>query len=50
MIVLGNVVINEEPEYLLVLYLTKKGDVYEVNNGRGKASWESERSRRVIGS
>ena len=32
------------------LFLTKKGDVYEVNNGRGKASWESERIRRVIGS
>ena len=42
--------INEDTEYLLVLFLTKKGDVYEVYNGRGKASWESERSRRVIGS
>ena len=36
-----NIGINEEPEYLLVLYLTKKGDVYEVYNGRGKAPWES---------
>jgi len=36
LIVLGNVVINEEPEYLLVLYLTKKGDVYEVLTDAGK--------------
>lgn len=35
-----NIGINEEPEYLLVLYLTKQGDVYEVYNGRGKAPWE----------
>ena len=25
----------------MVLYLTKKGDVYEVYNGRGKIPWES---------
>ena len=40
-----DIVINEEPEYLLVLYLTKKGDVYEVYNGRGKAPWESASKR-----
>ena len=36
-----DIVINEEPRYLLVLYLTKKGDVYEVYNGPGKAAWIS---------
>ena len=40
-----DIVINKEPEYLLVLYLTKKGDVYEVYNGRGKAPWESASKR-----
>ena len=34
-----NIVINAEPDYLLVLYLTRNGDVYEVYNGRGKAPW-----------
>ncbi len=36
-----NVVIHAEPDYLIVLYLTKKGDVYEVYNGPGKLAWES---------
>lgn len=40
-----DIVINEEPEYLLVLYLTKKGDVYEVYNGRGKEPWKSASKR-----
>ena len=35
-----NVVISGEPEYLLVMYLTKAGDVYEVYNGPGKRPWE----------
>lgn len=37
----NNIVINGEPEYLLVLYLTKAGDVYEVYNGPGAKPWES---------
>lgn len=36
-----NVVIHAEPDYLIVLYLTKKGDVYEVYNGPGKLAWKS---------
>ncbi len=36
-----DIVINEEPEYLLVLYLTKKGDVYEIYNGPGFDPWNS---------
>jgi len=36
-----NIVINHEPEYLIVLYLNKSGDIYEVYNGPGKAPWES---------
>lgn len=34
-----NIVINHEPEYLLVLYLNKSGNVYEVYNGPGKEPW-----------
>ena len=30
-----NVLIREEPEYLIVLYLSAKGDVFEVYNGPG---------------
>ena len=40
-----DIVINEEPDYLLVLYLTKKGDVYEVYNGRGKEPWDTASKR-----
>ncbi len=36
-----DIVINEKPQYLLVLYLTKKGDVYEVYNGLGEKPWNS---------
>ena len=36
-----NIVINAEPDYLIVLYLSKKGKVYEVYNGSGKEPWES---------
>lgn len=40
-----NIVINEEPDYLIALYLTKAGDVYEVYNGRGKAPWDTASKR-----
>ena len=36
-----DIVINEKPQYLLLLYLTKKGDVYEVYNGPGEKPWNS---------
>ena len=36
-----DIVINEKPQYLLVLYLTNKGDVYEVYNGPGEKPWNS---------
>lgn len=36
-----NIVINAEPDYLIVLYLSKKGKVYEVYNGPGKKPWET---------
>ena len=36
-----NITISEEPDYLLVLYLTKKGDIYEVYNGRGRQPWDT---------
>ena len=36
-----NIVISKEPDYLIVLYLTKRGDVFEVYNGRGKEPWKS---------
>ena len=35
-----NIVISSEPEYLLVLYLRKTGNVYEVYNGPGKEPWD----------
>ena len=35
-----NVVINHEPEYLIVLYLKKDGQVFEVYNGPGKPAWD----------
>lgn len=31
--------------HLLVLYLTKKGDVFEAYNGYGKAPWKSASKR-----
>ena len=36
-----NIVINHEPEHLIVLYLRKNGEVYEVYNGPGKEPWNS---------
>jgi hypothetical protein len=35
-----DIVINAEPDYLIVLYLTHNGDVYEVYNGKGDIPWE----------
>ena len=34
-----NIIISAEPEYLIVLYLTRTGNVYEVYNGTGKLPW-----------
>lgn len=36
-----NITINHEPDYLIVLYLNKNGNIYEVYNGTGKLPWES---------
>ena len=36
-----DIVINAEPSYLIVLYLTREGDIYEVYNGPGKAPWDT---------
>lgn len=40
-----DIVINHEPEYLIVLYLRKNGDVFEVYNGPGKEPWNSASKR-----
>ena len=40
-----NIVINDEPDYLIVMYLTKMGDVYEVYNGTGKLPWDTASKR-----
>lgn len=40
-----NIVINHEPEYLIVLYLNKNGNIYEVYNGPGAAPWDSASKR-----
>lgn len=40
-----NIVINHEPDYLLVLYLNKKGKIYEVYNGTGKEPWNTASKR-----
>lgn len=40
-----DIVINHEPEYLIVLYLRKNGDVFEVYNGPGKGPWNSASKR-----
>lgn len=36
-----NIVINQEPDYLIVLYLNKSGNIYEVYNGKGAKPWET---------
>ena len=40
-----DIVINHEPEYLIVLYLRKNGDVFEVYTGPGEAPWNSASKR-----
>jgi hypothetical protein len=35
-----NVLIGEEPEYLIVLYLARTGNIYEVYNGPGVIPWK----------
>lgn len=35
------VLLGEEPDYLLVLYLANTGAVFEVYNGPGKLAWDS---------
>ena len=36
-----SVEISYEPDYLIVLYLNRTGNIYEVYNGRGKEAWET---------
>lgn len=36
-----NVLVGEEPDFLIVLYLAKTGNIYEVYNGPGVIPWES---------
>ncbi len=36
-----NIVINHEPDYLIVLYLNRSGDIYEVYNGPGCEPWNT---------
>ena len=40
-----NIVINHEPEFLIVLYLNKNGNIYEVYNGPGKCPGETASKR-----
>ena len=40
-----DIVINHEPEYLIVLYFRNNGDVFEVYNGPGEAPWNSASKR-----
>ena len=35
-----NVLMGEEPEYLIVLYLAQTGNIYEVYNGPGSLPWK----------
>ncbi len=37
----NNIVIHQEPDYLIALYLNKNGNVYEIYNGPGKAPWDT---------
>ena len=36
-----DIVINHEPDYLMVLYMKKNGNIYELYNGPGKLPWEN---------
>lgn len=40
-----NVTITHEPEYLIVLYLCKNGNIYEVYNGKGSEPWNTASKR-----
>mgnify|MGYP007070231444 CR=1 FL=1 len=40
-----DVIISTEPNYLIVMYLTRNGDVYEVYNGSGKLPWDTASKR-----
>ena len=40
-----NIVIPHEPDYLIVMYLRKNGDIFEVYNGPGKMAWDSASKR-----
>lgn len=35
------ILIAEKPDYLIALYLTRKGDIYEIYNGPGDKPWET---------
>jgi hypothetical protein len=35
------IAIRHEPEYLIVLYLNKSGNIYEIYNGSGKEPWDN---------
>lgn len=35
------ILLGEEPDYLLVLYLANTGAAFEVYNGPGKLAWDS---------
>ncbi len=41
-----SVVISGKPDYLIVIYLTKQGDIYEVYNGPGTEPWETAYTRK----
>ncbi len=36
-----NILISAEPDYLIVLYMNKNGNIYEVYNGPGDIAWKS---------
>lgn len=40
-----NIVIPHEPDYLIVMYLRKDGDIFEVYNGSGKMAWDTASKR-----
>lgn len=42
-----NIAINYKPDYLIVLYLNKNGNIYEVYNGTGKLPWENATKKRI---
>ena len=40
-----NILISSKPEYLIVLYLTGSGKIYEVYNGPGAKPWDTARKQ-----